>query len=386
MKRVLITAGPVYGPLDANKLVGNRVRGLWATQFAKYLADRGHQVVMLIPDTMPDPFGQETTPVAIVRHKGFWDYQEKCGDLSPKVDAAVMAAAVVNWIPAQPYGGKMPTKGYNEGDIIQIPFVLAPHVIDQMKVANPGLTLIGCKMLVNAPHDELIEAAYGVLIKAKCNAVVANDMGHGLKQKYVVNQDRSVQVYDNDFEGFYANLLGHIEDVHYSTMRQHEDVPVESTRRLFDAVIEKHRAGFTPRQDGAQEVFGSVFVPTMFTDSGLLFQMYAGLLSPREKGQMFTADEAVALQSLQGHLLRVVGRTKATLNAPLLLRVAQKYPSASAILHQHRQLPDVPTVPYAPPGTVRDNEREIPGPVFNIEGHGFIACLDDKLEIFGGAP
>lgn len=55
-----------------------------------------------------------------------------------------------------------------------------------------------------------------------------------------------------------------------------------------------------------------------------------------------------------------------------------------AMLHLHEQLPGVPTVPYAPPGTVRDNEREIPGPVFNIEGHGFIACLDDNLDIWKG--
>lgn len=375
MKRVLITAGPVYGPLDANKLVGNRVRGLWATQFAKYLADRGHQVVMLIPDTMPDPFGRETTPVAIVRHKGFWDYQEKCGDLSPKVDAAVMAAAVVNWIPAQPYGGKMPTKGYNEGDIIQIPFVLAPHVIDQMKVANPGLTLIGCKMLVNAPHDELIEAAYGVLLKARCNAVVANDMGHGLKQKYVVNQDRSVQVYDNDFEGFYANLLGHIEDEHYST----EMLRVSSIQDTsFDFAVEKHREGFIARQAGSEMVFGSVFVP----HSGIGKML--GTISTREKAGQDILP--VFLLKVEDRVVHVCGGQKATLNAPLLLRVAQKYPKARAILHQHRQLPGVPTVPYAPPGTVRDNEREIPGPVFNIEGHGFIACLDEKMRIFGEAP
>ena len=53
MKRVLITAGTVYGPLDANKLVGNRVRGLWATQFAGYLSAKGHEVTLLLPDTMP---------------------------------------------------------------------------------------------------------------------------------------------------------------------------------------------------------------------------------------------------------------------------------------------------------------------------------------------
>ena len=66
------------------------------------------------------------------------------------------------------------------------------------------------------------------------------------------------------------------------------------------------------------------------------------------------------------------GRGKATLNAPLLIKVGEKF-GADAVLHQHRQLEGVPTVPHAPPGTVRDNDRDVPGPAFNIEGHGFVA-------------
>jgi thioredoxin 1 len=50
MKRVLITAGQVYGPLDTNKLVGNRVRGIWAAKFADHLADQGYEVTFLVPD------------------------------------------------------------------------------------------------------------------------------------------------------------------------------------------------------------------------------------------------------------------------------------------------------------------------------------------------
>lgn len=385
MKRILITAGTVYGPLDANKLVGNRVRGIWAIRFAAYLCERGFEVTILIPDTIRlddddvDIFLEERNPNlrwSVVKHKGFWDYQDKCIALAPEHDAAVMAAAVVNWIPAKPFEGKMPTKGYNEGDVIQIPFILAPHVIDRMKVANPKLTLIGCKMLVNAPEDELIEAAYGVLLKAKCNAVIANDMGKGLKRKLVVNQDRSIQEYDDDFEGFYANLLGHIEDKHYSTEWKQTDYPVAASRDVFDAVVEKYRDRFLKRQAGSDKVFGSVFIPT--GDIAL------GIVSPREKGTMFSAKDAVVLEAVSrsAREVYVTGPNKATLNAPLLARVSDKYPDAVAILHLHEQLPGVPTVPYAPPGTVRDNERFIPGPVFNIEGHGFIACLDNDFNIW----
>lgn len=381
--RVLITAGTVYGPLDANKLVGNRVRGLWAAQFAEYLLQKGHEVTLLIPDTMPKEVLYKHVLIRgslhVMEHKGFWDYEKACVALAREHDAAVMAAAVVNWIPAEPFEGKMPTKGYKEGDILQVPFILAPHVIDKMKVANPKLTLIGCKMLVNATEGDLIEAAYGVLLKAKCNAVVANDMGRGLKRKLVVHQDRTVLEYNDDFEGFYANLLGHIEDIHYSTQQEEWSPLCEGDiRPRFDAVVTKYRGRFIRRAGDSDRVFGAVFVPSQF--------FAKGLVSPREKGALFTSSDAVLLETVINRVCYVLGTNKATLNAPLLHRVSVAYPKAAAILHLHEQLSGVVTVPYAPPGTARDNEREIPGPVFNIEGHGFIACLDNNLDIWGMTP
>jgi hypothetical protein len=383
MKRVLITAGTVYGPLDANKLVSNRVRGIWALGFADWLVDAKHyDVTVLVPDTMSDGMIQEYVALGkVIKHNGFEDYRAKCVELAKTHDAAVMAAAVVNWIPKEPFPGKMPTKGYKAGDIVNIPFYLAPHVIDEMKTANPSLTLIGCKMLVNETDETLIEAAYGVLLKAKCNAVVANDMGRGLRRKLVVNQDRSVQVFDDDFSSFYDCLMGHLEDEHYKTSLMQTDAPISGDIKeidLFKAVVAKHREGFTVRQDGSDKVFGSVLVPDTMTPRG----QSRAYVSPREKDVL--DDNPVHLEKVfkEERLVKVCGHAKATLNAPLLLRVLEKYPWATAVLHQHRQLPGVPTVPYYPPGTARDNEREIPGMVFNIEGHGFIACLDKNLDMY----
>jgi hypothetical protein len=74
---------------------------------------------------------------------------------------------------------------------------------------------------------------------------------------------------------------------------------------------------------------------------------------------------------------------KATMNALLLLRHLKQYPEAAAVLHLHEQLPNWPTAPYAPPGTVRDNLREIVLPIYNIEGHGCIIALDERGELYG---
>jgi len=392
MKKVLITAGPVYGSLDANKLVSNRIRGIWAVKFGHYLVRRGHQVTLLVADTFQH---QPSIGIEVVRHKGFHDYMEKCGELAKTHDSAVMAAAVVNWIPKEPYPTKMPTAGFKEGDVIEVPFYLAPRVINRMKIANPKLTLIGCKMLVNATHEDLIEAAYHVLLSARCNLVIANDMGRGLKTKYLIHKDRAVVTHQDDWNGFYADILAVIEDEYYESRvvvptpeghAEHLKTFCEQYE-LFDRIVEENRDRFFKPVDGEDRAFGAVAVKL----PGL-----GWLCSPREKSGMFTSKDAVVVLGWVEDERGFVGQTgcrplvvvnsmtksKATLNAPLLIRVGEEH-KAKAVLHLHEQLPAFggrcivppPTVKHAPPGTVRDNNRIIPGPEFNIEGHGFIKCL-----------
>ena len=356
-------------------------------EFARYLLlqnyGRDYVVHLLAPATLEG--GERFTEVefaphlrqypVIIRHKGFEDYREKCKMLARVCDAGILAAAVVNWMPAgnYPLDHKMPTHGYEPGDLIQIPFRLMPRVIEDMKRENPNLTLIGCKLLAGAPHEDLIEAAYsGVLLPARCNAVLANDLAD-LKRKVLVYPDLSTFAYENDFRRLFDDLRLLIEDTHYRTDHVLTNWPVAKSGTLFDDILDKYRDRFTQRGGGQDRVFGSLYLPTG--------DICLGICSPREKGSQFTAKDAVVVESLEGNTIRVVGPSKATLNAPLLIRVAQKYRHATAILHLHEQLPDVPTVPYAPPGTVRDNDRDIPGSAFNIEGHGFVACLGSNLEV-----
>ena len=67
---------------------------------------------------------------------------------------------------------------------------------------------------------------------------------------------------------------------------------------------------------------------------------------------------------------------KATLNAPLLDHCFNGNPEATVIVHYHEQYPGLPTKGYAPPGTVRDSQRDVTCGSFNIEGHGCILMFD----------
>lgn len=377
--KILVTAGPVYGRLDDNKVVSNRVRGLWATRFANYLVEAGHRVTLLLPDTIKIPGLDEK--ITVIQHSGYQEYADLCETLAFTMDAAVMASAVVNWIPSEPVKGKMKTEGYSEGDIINIPFVLAPRVINRMRELNPKLTLIGCKMLSGSTEEKLIEAAEHVLEASKAHVVVANDL-QSLKHKKLVFPDGAVFDYRNDFDRMFKDLLAVLEDKHYSTVPltafsfTSANLPnIKHGLTVFDAIVQKYRNRFTLRHDG--KVFGAIAVPVRD----------GWLVSPRTKGKDFSANEAIYVAGIMPTNQTIIAMGKASMNAPLMIRLGQHRAPACPILHLHEQLPGLPALPYAPPGTVRDSHRALTGPAINIEGHGFIAALDPiTLEVFQVVP
>ncbi len=380
-KRILVTAGPVYGRLDDNKLVSNRSRGIWAINFAHRMCEEGHEVALLIPDVLKSKDWSQNVPgLEVLYHKGFEEYEQACYDLANSVDASVMAAAVLNWIPANPVKGKMNTKGYEEGDIIQIPFKLAPHVINQMRTTRCKC-VIGCKLLSGATLEELIDAAYGVLLKGRCSVVVANDLSD-LKTKHLVFPDRSVMTFKNDWKGLYAQLQMLITDVHYRThtggigSEELEPYDVTIANIEFDEIARKYRDRFTNWSKGdIGHTFGAIAVHVA---NGVW------LCSPRKKEPLFTSKDAVLVKVNESTRTVLTLTGKATLNAPHMIGMGEGH-KAQAVLHLHEPLEGVDTLPYTPPGTVRDM-RCAWGPnglprAYNIEGHGFVACLDENNEI-----
>ena len=398
-KKVLVTAGPVYGRLDDNKLVANRSRGIWAAKFAAYLWRYQHEVVLLLPDILPvekllSPATREGAGIGqdgfeVIYHKGFEEYYETCLDLANSVDAVVMAAAVVNWIPANPVKGKMSTHGYKVGDVIDIPFKLAPRVIDEMRTTRCKC-VIGCKMLSGASYEELHDAAHGIALRARCNVVVANDLSN-LKTKYLVFPDRTALPLTNAWDEFYLQLRMIIEDIHYRTnvggLRVEGEIdPNEIVRAKaeFDQIVLKYQSRFLSRRykmlfqsgEPVEHTFGAIAVHVMND---------IWLCTPRKKGPLFTSSDAVLVKIHEGSRTVLTDVGKATLNAPHMVGMGEGH-KASAVLHLHEQLEGVDTLPYTPPGTARDSEQAVWGVeglprVYNVQGHGFIACLDKDHEI-----
>ncbi|MFH1745601.1 MAG: phosphopantothenoylcysteine decarboxylase, partial [Planctomycetota bacterium] len=100
--RVLITAGPTREYIDSVRYLSNDSSGKMGFALATAAQRRGWQVTLVHgPVALPKPTGVRT--VALISAAQMLD---TCQQLWPKHDALIMAAAVADYTPAQPYHTK----------------------------------------------------------------------------------------------------------------------------------------------------------------------------------------------------------------------------------------------------------------------------------------
>lgn len=368
MKKVLVTGGPVYAYLDAVKIITNRFRGGMMAELASALS-RDCSVTYLTCKTAVQP--KQNPHLKIVLHDGFDDYMRRVQAIAPQVDAVVHGAAVANLIPWKPIKGKFPSHDYKVGEPIPILFKISPRIIDTVKKAAPRVHLFGFKLLSGVDYEELIRAAYGVLRSSGATAVFANDMTD-LQQKYAVTKERGI--HPMKFEDMAGWIQEMINDEYYHTrfVRNPAFATLnQEDLEYFKAMINTYKSRFTRTEDGY--IFGTIAVRT---SRGFL-------TTGRGKKEL---DEWAWVKRVD-HEKRIVQvpYPKATLNAPLLDTIFRRIPRAKAILHYHTPYKKagkkaLPTLPYAPPGTVRDSVREIESS-FNIENHGCFIIFDKNREV-----
>jgi hypothetical protein len=348
MGKFLVTAGPVFAKLDDNKIFTNRARGLWAKSFHNHLKSLGHEVVL-------------AENLDIESYKNFVLNQV------PTLNGAVMAAAVINYMPEVIFNGKMPT----DLDHVNVKLVRTPYVIDEIRKINPKLCVIGCKLTSQETPESTIEKAQHLIERSRASAVVANDLSN-LKTKFLVFPDGAVLTFENAFDQLFNALTEILTDVHFTTIQGvlHRNPNFES-EILINKFLDKFRHRFLKNN----KVFGSIAirVPT---------QPNFFLMTPRKKTIDILSSNCVLVHVNHQKRTIYTDTGKATMNAPLLASVLSEHPNAIAALHLHEFLPNVNTLPYAPPGTLRDTFRNT-SPPFNIASHGFIAFLDQSGNILG---
>lgn len=95
-KKALVTAGPTYEAFDPVRFIGNHSSGKMGISIAKELADRGAEV-----DLVLGPSSQEADYPGVQVHRvvSASEMYNACLERFPKVDIAIMSAAVADYTP-----------------------------------------------------------------------------------------------------------------------------------------------------------------------------------------------------------------------------------------------------------------------------------------------
>ena len=95
-KKVLVTAGPTYEPIDPVRFIGNHSSGKMGVALAKELAARGAQVELVAGPGVQDPANKG---IQLHRVTTAQEMYSVCTEHYPAMDLAIMSAAVADYTP-----------------------------------------------------------------------------------------------------------------------------------------------------------------------------------------------------------------------------------------------------------------------------------------------
>jgi len=176
-KKILVTAGPTWIPIDAIRVLSNISSGVTGTLIARRAAERGAGVTLLLG---PGPLekdrllrGQGKKP-KIIRFKYFNELDKllKRELQKRKYDIIIHSAAVSDYEPARRIKKKIKS-GKPSFKILLKP---TAKLIDKIKKYAHNSFLVMFKLETESSKNKLINIAHKNMLRSKADLVVANNL------------------------------------------------------------------------------------------------------------------------------------------------------------------------------------------------------------------
>jgi phosphopantothenoylcysteine decarboxylase/phosphopantothenate--cysteine ligase len=168
-RRVVVTAGPTWEPIDPVRFVGNRSSGRMGYAVARAAARRGAAVRLVSgPTGLDAPLGVERDQV-----ESAVAMEQATTAAATSADAIIMAAAVADFRPKTAAGQKLKKRALGAGPGIELarnPDILAGLGARRDGAARP--VLVGFA----AETENVVAEARAKLGEKRCDLVVANDV------------------------------------------------------------------------------------------------------------------------------------------------------------------------------------------------------------------
>jgi phosphopantothenoylcysteine decarboxylase/phosphopantothenate--cysteine ligase len=167
-KKILITAGPTWVPIDKVRVISNIATGETGVLLAKKLQELGAKVTLLLGPVSLTPLNKK---IRLINFKFFdelrWILKKEL--TLKKYDFIIHSAAVSDFKPTRIFKGK-----FDSRKPINLKLKLLPKLIADMRRLSPNAGLVMFKLGAAIRDSVLIEKAKAARQKAGAEIVVAN--------------------------------------------------------------------------------------------------------------------------------------------------------------------------------------------------------------------
>lgn len=192
-KKILITAGPTWIPIDNVRVITNIFKGTLGSIIAKEAVKRGAKVTLLLGPGPISPFRKIPRNLKIIKFKFFKDLYElmKREISSKKYNVVIHSAAVGDFAPIRFYRGKIKSNR----KILILKLKPTVKIVDKIKKWDPDVFLVKFKVEANLSKKELIKRAYKSMLHSHADLIVANDlkdMGNGKHKAFIIDVKKNI--------------------------------------------------------------------------------------------------------------------------------------------------------------------------------------------------
>ena len=165
-KKVLITAGPTYEPLDPVRFIGNRSTGKMGVSLADELAARGAEVFLVLGPSELQPKSVNVRTIGVSTAIEMYDVSK---ELFPQCDAAIFSAAVADYRPQTSEKSKIK----KTGDELDLHLVKNPDIAAELGKIKKGTQItVGFAL----ETDNEMDNAKAKLEKKNLDFIVLNSL------------------------------------------------------------------------------------------------------------------------------------------------------------------------------------------------------------------
>ncbi len=205
-KKILITCGPTWIPIDDTRIISNKSTGELGQMIAQDFASQGAKVTLL---EGPVTSSLKSFSIRVTKFYFFDEfYKLMKKELKKNYDVVIHAAAVSDYKLDKPFKTKLKSKHAE----LKLTLIPTKKIINMIKELNPKVFLVGFKLESIMNKAAAKEMSQDLFERAHCDLIIANSSVDQKYLGYIVDRNYEFLAQEKSRTAISKSLIKTIED------------------------------------------------------------------------------------------------------------------------------------------------------------------------------